>query len=620
MRPVLIVVLLVTVGFVAPVGTGIALTTPANAAVLPAESAVETSEQSTETDHPHIVDLYPNPATFGDVGEVVTVWCPAGSNLSTFELADDHVAVPLVENTSSPLAETTDTLTIHHPTEVTFSTNTTLTASLTDRTVRPLSDRLRLADRGDRIRLLQNGTVVDEVSYDWAPEAEVYDAGTGSFEPLGATDRPVVTDGSGTVEAFVLPDEGERAVEFLDSAEDRILLGGYTLSSAAVVDALEGALERGVTVEVLAEGTPVGGKTGSEAAALDTLDRAGVTVRVIGGDRARYRYHHAKYAIVDDRALVTTENWKPAGTGGQASRGWAVITDQERIVEGLVDVYEADTGWEDAIPWNESDPTLVDGETASRHYPTEFDAQTLPVERAELLVAPDNAEERILDRIAGAETSLDVKQVHVGDRGFPFLQAVLDAADRGVEVRILLSREWYVEDENRELKAWLEEQAAAEDWSLAVRLAEPGDSFEKIHAKGLIIDGETVLVGSINWTNNSIENNREVALLLEGREIAGYYEAVFDADWEGDTGDEWVLPLGLAGMVGVGALVVVLAARQIEFESSSPRKKPLAKQNGRQNPLEEQNGRQNSFEEQNGRQSPYRKETRERRPTHRRSQ
>jgi cardiolipin synthase len=45
----------------------------------------------------------------------------------------------------------------------------------------------------------------------------------------------------------------------------------------------------------------------------------------------------------------------------------------------------------------------------------------------------------------------------------------------------------------------LEEEAAADDRPLEVRLADPNGAFEKIHAKGLIVDDDQVVLGSLNW-------------------------------------------------------------------------------------------------------------------------
>lgn len=552
---------------------GTVVATPATADGVTAEPRNDTTKTAA------ITELYPNPAATNNPGEFVTVRFPPGVNRSAYEIADPYTNVTLSTHDGDYLdgnqtSSVDDSTPRHVPnpsdewTEITYSTDANRTAWLTDRTVAPFSGFISLADDGDHVRLLRNGTVIDELSYDRTRQATVYDVRAEEWSPLGATEKPVIATDGGTVEAFVLPDNSERAVEFLESAEERIIVGGYTLSDDDVVKQLVEATERGVSVEVLVDGSPVGGMTAEEATALDTLDRGGISVRVLDGEKARYRFHHPKYALVDDRALVTTENWKPAGTGGQSSRGWAVITEQSAIVQGLRETYEADSGWVDTVAWSDHNPTIVDGESASGSFPTEFNANTVPVDRTELLLAPDNAEKAILDALEAAEHSIDVKQVQIGDSSFPFLQAVLDAAERGVTVRILLSSTWYARDENARLRDWLNEQARIEDLPLEARLAEPGDAYEKIHAKGIVIDRDRALVGSINWNNNSVQNNREVALLLEGRDVAGYYREVFEADWKRDEtesalGEE--LPLGLVLGVAATTLFALLGASRLEF-------------------------------------------------------
>ena len=330
--------------------------------------------------------------------------------------------------------------------------------------------------------------------------------------------------------------------------------------------ALIDARERGVAVEVLAEGSPVGGMSASSATALDELSRGGVTVRVFTDEMARFRFHHAKYAVVDSRALVTTENWKASGIGGGSSRGWGVITAQDRVVEGLVETFRGDSDWVDTTPWAEYEEVtpVEDDDTTEGSYPKNFEAETLSVDTTRLLLAPDNAEKAVRETIDGAEERIDIKQMQIGSRGFPLLRAVLDAAERGVEVRILLSGAWYVEAENRQLKRWLDEQAEAGGLPLSVRIAKPDGRFEKIHAKGLIVDGEHTFVGSLNWNNNSLRNNREVGLLLESQAVGAYFETVFESDWS--TRREREVPIGYIVACLVGALAAVVAGHRIEFE------------------------------------------------------
>jgi phosphatidylserine/phosphatidylglycerophosphate/cardiolipin synthase-like enzyme len=52
------------------------------------------------------------------------------------------------------------------------------------------------------------------------------------------------------------------------------------------------------------------------------------------------------------------------------------------------------------------------------------------------------------------------------------------------------------------------------------------------HTKGIVIDSETVLLGSHNWTNQGVQVNRDASLLIRRPEIARYYERVFLHDWE----------------------------------------------------------------------------------------
>ena len=137
------------------------------------------------------------------------------------------------------------------------------------------------------------------------------------------------------------------------------------------------------------------------------------------------------------------------------------------------------------------------------------------------------------------------------------------AAERGVEVRVLLSSAWYVEDENRRLVEHLREIATREDLPLQAKLADPGGDYEKIHAKGVVIDGDQVLLGSLNWNEGAATENREVLLAVEDESVADFYARAYAADWRGGGVH---LPVGILGglataVAGAGAV----ARREVSF-------------------------------------------------------
>ena len=521
-----------------------------------------TPAPSNRTEGPAIVAVYPNPVSDGDRGEFVVLDLPAstGNRTSTYRLGDGETAVNVsgrgrVAVTAAPA----------------------LVRNLTDTRVVGVDGMPPLANGGEQLRLTRNGQTVATARYRDAPEGErgrFDDRGTITWTTVGRTDRPVVTGAGGNATAFVLPDAPEIVVETVRDADERVLLAGYTFTSHRVARALERAAARGVTVGVLLEGKPVGGLSGREARLLDSLVEAGVSVELLGGPRDRYAFHHAKYAVVDDRALVLTENWKPSGAGGHANRGWGVRLTQPDVVAGLVATFRADASWVGVEEWRQfrrgrsfTTRSVANGTYQRRHEPA-----TVPVERTELVVAPDNAGRTVTAMLDSATESIDVIQMNIGGPDDRFLRATVRAARRGVDVRVLLSSAWYVREDNRRLVERLRERAEREGLPIRAKLADPGGRYEKIHAKGVLVDGDQAVVGSLNWNSESVSRNREVMVLLEGERIAGYYQDVFAADWStggGPGSGSGSLPLGSIVAVAGVVVLAVLVVRRVEFGSNT---------------------------------------------------
>ncbi|WP_228546224.1 phospholipase D-like domain-containing protein [Halegenticoccus tardaugens] len=517
-----------------------------------AAGADEREPRRSDADGARIVELYPNPVVDEDRGEFVVVTLPNASD--GWSLADGESTVRIPDGTSGRVA---------------LSPDPDSAAESTDHRVVEVSDRLALANDGERVRLLRDGDAVDAVSYDDAPEGERWIRdGEPRWRPLGYEPRSAVDAGPATARAFVLPDDPAVPTAALRRADRRILLAAYTFTSRDVADELVAAVERGVSVRVLVDDAPVGGIAAREATVLDRLTASGVEVEVIGGERARYAFHHPKYAVVDDRALVMTENWKPSGTGGRGSRGWGVEVESSDTAAELAGVFDADAGWRDSTPWREfrRGQTFVESEPADGRYASRVETERVEVDRVRVVTAPGNAEEAIVDELDGASERIDVVQPTVDDRTHPFLRASVRAAERGVRVRILLSGAWYVEEDNRALVDSVNGYAERRSLPLEAQIAEPRGRYEKIHAKGIVVDDRVVL-GSVNWNNASVRENREVALVLESEAAAAYYRGVFEADW--DTGKP-PIPVGLvAAVVAVVLGALAYARRRIGFAAET---------------------------------------------------
>lgn len=525
---------------------------PGAAAPQPAESAPTAPAEAAADPEPAnatLVEAYPNPVARGDPGEFVAVRFAEPTDTSGWTLTDGTTTAALPNRT----VEGT----------VAFSTEPDHARNDTDHPVEPLSGRLLLADGGDRLELNAGSETVASARYRTAPESEIRDFEAAEWRPVGATDHPPVRTDGGEATAFVLPDAPEETVDTLREADDRILVAGYTFTSERVTDALVDASERGVETRLLLDGAPVGGTSERQARQLDRLIDGGVEVRLLAGPYTRYRHHHPKYAVVDDRALVSTENFKPAGTGGMSSRGWGVVLDDPTAAAALASIHDADWTWRAATDWAayRESREFVDADPALGSFESRHDPERVDIESTTVLVAPDNAADELVPTIESAEDRLLIQQVRIDSRDNELLAAALRAAEGGARVRIHLGGSWYVAEENAELVAWLNRRAESAGWDLEARVDTP-DGYDKIHTKGVVVD-DTAVVGSLNWVRSAQSDNREVLVAFESPEAADYYASVFAADW--GTRNDPAVPAGLLAAAATAASAALLTLRRIEF-------------------------------------------------------
>jgi phosphatidylserine/phosphatidylglycerophosphate/cardiolipin synthase-like enzyme len=364
-----------------------------------------------------------------------------------------------------------------------------------------------------------------------------------------------------TVMAF--PDAGSGAVmDLIDEAAGEILLNMYEFKIQEAADALSAAAQRGVNISVLLEGEPVGGFSSTTAELCDQMSDAGAVVRLMtsrGGTREAYRFDHAKYMVVDGKALfVSTENWSPNGLpreGLTGNRGWAAVVREDGVASHFADVFSGD--WNNfAVPWAEvkDQISVVEPSPSQESAPLRrifSPANVTTVSRIRPVFSPDTSttNETIIGAIRSARSEICVEQMSIYrdwnhyangvlvSQPNPFLEELLGAARRGVGVRVLADSTSYGGEAcvNGPAVTYLNTMAALESLNLSAKLVSPEPhGFVKIHAKGMVVDGYTTLVSSINWGRNSAMENREAGIIIESAQAGAYFRSVFDYDWRDD--------------------------------------------------------------------------------------
>ncbi len=413
-------------------------------------------------------------------------------------------------------------------------------------------DPLRLSNLQGTLTLSFNGRPVQEVSW---PRDVVRREGQVHYRENGVWDiRPLMIGqsrfSSSTYQGvnlwtFLSPECSMNAyTSLVESARSEILVNVYEFSGIAMAEGLIRAKQRGVEVTVLLEGGPVGGISVEEKYACHIMAASGIPIwymTTTDTGHAPYRYNHAKYIVVDgEDTLVTTENFGengfPSG-GSYGNRGWGVVIEDQRVADYFKTVFLSDLRGPGIARMTDETgtPEVVSregGKTTST--PAWFEgASVTPV------LSPDSSA-LVGDLIKGAREEILVEQAYItnssGGAWNAYLAEVIEASRRGVKARVLLDAYWFSVDgseDNDEMAAAINRLARSEGLPLEARCAEPASGFvEKIHDKGVIVDGRRVLVSSINWNENSPAFNREAGVIIDHEGVAGYFRTGFEEDWK----------------------------------------------------------------------------------------
>jgi cardiolipin synthase A/B len=151
------------------------------------------------------------------------------------------------------------------------------------------------------------------------------------------------------------------------------------------------------------------------------------------------------------------------------------------------------------------------------------DGGPMQVMRSSATVGDTNAEALIYLALAAAKRSIELTSAYFVPRP-AFTQALLEAADRGVELRILVPGS-HIDKEFVRTAGRASYDALLE---AGIELYEYCPTM--LHAKGLVVDGAWACVGSVNFDNRSFQLHDEVALCVQSERFAGELHEAFERD------------------------------------------------------------------------------------------
>jgi phosphatidylserine/phosphatidylglycerophosphate/cardiolipin synthase-like enzyme len=294
----------------------------------------------------------------------------------------------------------------------------------------------------------------------------VEDPDAGPIDDGGGIDANV---GTGSVRIVVEPsDDAAGLLAAIAGAQTSVHLTVYLLTDQGTIDALIARHQAGVEVQVLLNRTfPTGGTSNDSAYAA--LRAGGVDARWAP---STFSLTHEKCVIIDHReAWIMTMNMTP--TSYSSNREFLAV---------------------DTIPAHVADAEAI--------FAGDFAGTPISTYAGELIVSPLNAVTSMHNLIQSATSTIDIEAETLSDSNV--VSALVGAVGRGVTVRVVLAQD---------SSPTTAQMSAITNLKMAgVSIHEVSSPY--IHSKALVVDGVRAYVGSENFTYQSLNQNRELGLIV----------------------------------------------------------------------------------------------------------
>jgi len=281
----------------------------------------------------------------------------------------------------------------------------------------------------------------------------------------------------------------------IDSARESVDVAAYDLDLESVADALIGAQDEDIRVRLVTDGSY------ADEEAVSRLRDAHISV--VARPEEGWGIMHNKFVVVDD-TWVWTGSWNLTENGTYRNNNNAVVIASRNLAQD----YSLEFEEMFAGHFGPSSP-------ADTPYPLITIREGDRSADIEVYFAPeDEVADRLIQLLASARHN--VRFMAYQFTSSPIADALTDLAANGIAVQGVV-----------------ESRSADDPYSQydllragGVDVLRDGNQYV-MHHKVLIIDDQTVVLGSYNFTNNAEENNDENVLVIHDSEVTAAYLAEF---------------------------------------------------------------------------------------------
>lgn len=275
----------------------------------------------------------------------------------------------------------------------------------------------------------------------------------------------------------------DELVEKINNSKQKVYIEIYMFTENRIKIAVIKAKKRWIDVKIILEKDPymaysINDKTYNEFK-KNNID-------VIWSNTKNYSLNHSKMLIIDDEVILST--WNLTYSTFTQNRDFFVFIKDKQILDDFLKIFDYDFKW-------------------IKNY----------VENENLMVSPHNSRIKIEKLLDSANNDIKIYMQYLNDEKMN-RKLIEIKKNKNINIQVIIA-ETSIDDE------------------MTKHLQENNIEIKKIpkykmHSKAILVDNKTLFIWSINFSNYSLDRNRELWLLSNNKKLILDFLDVFNTDFK----------------------------------------------------------------------------------------
>lgn len=273
----------------------------------------------------------------------------------------------------------------------------------------------------------------------------------------------------------------EKIVSNIDMAQEKIFVEVYIFTEKEMRASLIRAKERGVEVKVILENNPYQAPYLNDTT-YEELKNAGIDL--VWSDPLKFSLNHSKLLIVDNSVYVST--WNFSYSLFKYNRDFMYYSQNSEILQVFESIFLSD-----------------------------FFGETFPKLTENIVLSPDNSRIKLQTLLQSAKKSIDFYFPYFSDEKIENI--LFSQADEGVRIRGITEKDFF--EKNTDMMKKYREKV--------IEIS----PLKNLHGKAILVDDSYLYIGSENFSSYSLDENREMGILISDANIIQKFQNIFTKDF-----------------------------------------------------------------------------------------